>query len=146
MSYDGQAHHPHTAGTPPNHHLLDRSSSAPDHSLSPYIPHGLELVHASWFIRHGERSPVRQRLVGVGSIPPYFPLCSIGRDFSAAVLAFTSPSSPAPAATSEGAPPPPEGLLPAVSRADVEKSTMEVRRVTEDPAGAARGVRGGLRD
>ncbi|KAM0791655.1 hypothetical protein ACM66B_006091 [Microbotryomycetes sp. NB124-2] len=84
MSYEGQIHHPHERGTPPNAHLI--ASEA-------WVPRGLQLVAAHWFVRHGERSPVRRRLTGVGDIPPVFQLCAAGRQFSNAVLKHTgSPS------------------------------------------------------
>ncbi|GAA5999702.1 hypothetical protein JCM10207_005872 [Rhodosporidiobolus poonsookiae] len=141
MSFESQSHHPHTAGQPPNPHLVN----LPTHD---YLPPGLDLVQAHWFVRHGERSPVRQRLVGIGSIPLYFPLCSIGRDFASAVLTY-SPSPPPSARPGEGdgAAPPPETLS---TGAKIERGTrkgyMDVRRVVEDPGTGARGVRGGLRD
>ncbi|GAA5908180.1 hypothetical protein JCM6882_005965 [Rhodosporidiobolus microsporus] len=153
MSFPGQAHHPHTPGNPPLAHQL-HLAAAPSPSPSggehpPYVPPGLELVHASWFVRHGERAPVRQRLVGVGSIPPYFPLCSIGRDFRAAVLSFSPPASssdPPVSTAKDGAPPPPQALLPGVREVRAQRTEMDVRRVTEDPGEGAKGVRGGMRD
>lgn len=48
MSYEGQAHHPHVRGGPPN---ADRISLGEGH-----VPAGLQLVQAHWFVRHGERS------------------------------------------------------------------------------------------
>lgn len=54
MSYEGQTHHPHKRGNPPNAHLID---SAGDTGREPYIPAGLALVQAHWYTRHGERSP-----------------------------------------------------------------------------------------
>ncbi|GAA5820797.1 hypothetical protein JCM11251_003164 [Rhodosporidiobolus azoricus] len=154
MSFPGQAHHPHTPGNPPLAHSLHLASppaaSGTEGDQQPYVPPGLVLVHASWFIRHGERSPVRQRLVGVGSIPAYFPLCSVGRDFRAAVLSFSpssASSSTSPIPLNAGAPPPPAALLPGVDAAKkTEKTEMEVRRVTDDPGDGAKGVRGGMRD
>ncbi|KAK4047226.1 hypothetical protein OIV83_005528 [Microbotryomycetes sp. JL201] len=62
MSYEGQIHHPHKAGTPPNAHLI--TAEAAD-------------------------GPVRRRLTGVGDIPPVFQLCAAGRQFSNAVLKHT---------------------------------------------------------
>ncbi|GAA6006019.1 uncharacterized protein JCM10292_005648 [Rhodotorula paludigena] len=128
MSYEGQAHHPHppNLGRPPNAHLVPDAGNG-----QPYVPPGLELVQAHWFIRHGERAPVRQRLVGQGEIPPVFSLCSVGRDFRTAVLTLDAPSAPTPLA---------KGAL------TTEQSTMEVRRMTEDVGSSARGYVGGLSD
>ncbi|KAG0662718.1 hypothetical protein C6P46_003223, partial [Rhodotorula mucilaginosa] len=144
MSYAGQAHHPHVPGHPPNPHLIPLAH--PDDAQQPYIPPGLELLQAHWFVRHGERAPVRQRLVGVGEIPAVFPLCSIGRDFQTAVLSFTSGGTTSPNLV--GAPPPPTALPTAASTgANVERAKMDVRRLAEDvgPVGA-RGTLGGLSD
>ncbi|KAM0751178.1 phosphoglycerate mutase-like protein [Meredithblackwellia eburnea MCA 4105] len=81
MSFPGQTHHPHPAmaGVPPNSHLITPEG---------WLPNGLQLVQAHWFVRHGERSPVRKRLVGFGDIPAIFPLCATGRAFKTAVLGF----------------------------------------------------------
>lgn len=57
MSYEGQAHHPHVRGGPPN---AERISLGEDH-----VPAGLQLVQAHWYIRHGERSRT-YRLVHAG--------------------------------------------------------------------------------
>lgn len=143
MSYAGQAHHPHVPGHPPNPHLIPLAHA--DDTQQPYVPPGLELLQAHWFVRHGERAPVRQRLVGVGEIPAVFPLCSIGRDFQTAVLSFTSGTT---SPDLVGAPPPPAALPTAASTgANVERATMDVRRLAEDvgPVGA-RGTLGGLSD
>ncbi|GAA5925727.1 uncharacterized protein JCM15063_005100 [Sporobolomyces koalae] len=84
MSYEGQLHHPHERGYPPSPHLLLDSQSD--------IPPSLNLVQAHWFIRHGERAPVRQRMVGIADIPAVFQLCSLGRQFSSAVLSLAPPA------------------------------------------------------
>ncbi|GAA5996896.1 hypothetical protein JCM5350_002743 [Sporobolomyces pararoseus] len=84
MSYEGQDHHPHKRGYPPNPHLLLSSPLS--------IPPHLKLVQAHWFVRHGERAPVRERMVGLGDIPQVFQLCSIGRQFTSAVLTLSPPS------------------------------------------------------
>ncbi|GAA6053194.1 hypothetical protein JCM3770_000022 [Rhodotorula araucariae] len=133
MSFPGQIHHPHppNAGVPPNAHLIARSS--PDDPTRPYLPPGLELVQAHWFVRHGERAPVRQRLAGVADIPPVFALCAVGREFRTAVLSLgngTFPGGPPPHAT-QGA---------------GKETMMDVRRLTEDVGDSARGYAGGLAD
>ncbi|GAA5911331.1 hypothetical protein JCM8208_005222 [Rhodotorula glutinis] len=127
MSFPSQAHHPHPplAGRPPNSHLLHPT---------PYLPPGLELVQAHWFCRHGERAPVRQRLVGVGDIPAVFSLCSVGREFRSAVLSLSG-SGAAHAGTSAAAP-----------RAAPQTKAMDVRRWTEDVGDSARGYKGGPAD
>ncbi|BGP02495.1 hypothetical protein RTG_02538 [Rhodotorula toruloides ATCC 204091] len=142
MSYPGQAHHPHSPGNPPLAHLIHRSH--PVDEQHPYVPPGLELVQAHWFVRHGERAPVRQRLVGVGDIPPVFSLCSVGREFRPAVLSFTPSVSPSALA---GEPPSP-AILPteATTGKNVAAGTMDVRRLTEDVGSSARGTRGGPSD
>ncbi|KAK4047051.1 hypothetical protein OIO90_006334 [Microbotryomycetes sp. JL221] len=89
MSYEGQIHHPHQRGTPPNAHLIESK-------LGEWNPTGLQLVQAHWFVRHGERSPVRRRLTGVGDIPSVFQLCAAGRQFSNAVLDVTRASTQRP--------------------------------------------------
>ncbi|BGP54618.1 hypothetical protein JCM8202_004988 [Rhodotorula sphaerocarpa] len=145
MSYPGQTHHPHTPGHPPNPHLIPLAHY--DDQRKPYVPEGLQLVQAHWFVRHGERAPVRQRLVGVGEIPAVFPLCSIGRDFRTSVLSFTAPSPPPQLADTASPPPPPSALPSETSTgARVERSTMEVRRLAEDVGPGARGTVGGLSD
>ncbi|SGZ30415.1 BQ5605_C048g12354 [Microbotryum silenes-dioicae] len=103
MSYEGQSHHPHKPGSPPNAHLIGVAPSLGDRrdAGDSYVPQGLQLVQAHWFVRHGERSPVRQRLTGFGDIPAIFPLCAIGRSFSTAVLSLTTSDPTASSATSE---------------------------------------------
>lgn len=54
MSYAGQAHHPHVPGHPPNPHLIPLAHA--DDTQQPYVPPGLELLQAHWFVRHGERA------------------------------------------------------------------------------------------
>ncbi|KAH8923447.1 hypothetical protein BT69DRAFT_160050 [Atractiella rhizophila] len=51
-------------------------------------PNGLELVQAHWFVRHGERTPVRPRplLAYRAGLPQRYNLCHLGRKFHAAVL------------------------------------------------------------
>ena len=49
------------------------------------IPPGLEILAAHWFFRHGERTPVRERLTHLG-IPSRWNMCSAGRVFAAGVL------------------------------------------------------------
>ncbi|GAA5967559.1 hypothetical protein JCM11641_005693 [Rhodosporidiobolus odoratus] len=150
MRYPGQPHHPHPAGTPPNAAslYLAHPPPRPRHQPQPhYVPSGLELVQAHWIVRHGERSPVRQRLLGLGDIPSgYFPLCSIGRDFNAAVLSLTSSTPPTVPTQPDGAPPPPRALLPGVDQLDVERRDIQVRRVAETPKRAEKGIRGGIKD
>lgn len=87
---------------------------------------------------------VRQRLVGVGDIPPVFSLCSVGREFRTAVLSFTPSVSPSALA---GEPPSP-AILPteATTGKNVAAGTMDVRRLTEDVGSSARGTRGGPSD
>ncbi|GAA5912120.1 hypothetical protein JCM5296_000802 [Sporobolomyces johnsonii] len=141
MSYPGQAHHPHRAGHPPNAHLI-----APPLG---YLPPSLELVQAHWFVRHGERAPVRQRLVGHADIPAVFQFCSVARDFATAVLSLaptspTDPSQPSPSpfsptlrhVTSHGG---------AQSNPQPRPGRLEVKRFTED-VGSSRPSRGGLAD
>ena len=74
-----------------------------------YVPEGLEVVQAHWFVRHGERTrkksvstrfalilmntlrtAVRSRMTGLAGIPATFRLCSVGREFKTTVAAFTS--------------------------------------------------------
>lgn len=87
---------------------------------------------------------MRQRLVGVGEIPAVFQLCSIGRDFQTAVLSL-APGAKSPDLV--GAPPPPSALPTSASTgANVEKTTMDVRRLAEDVGRGARGTLGGLSD
>ncbi|GAA5947990.1 hypothetical protein JCM3765_007059 [Sporobolomyces pararoseus] len=93
MSYEGQDHHPHKRGYPPCSDLLLSSPLS--------IPPNLELVQAHWFVRHGERAPVRQRMVGLGDIPAIFQLCSIGRQFTSAVLTLSPVSSQSSQSSSE---------------------------------------------
>ncbi|GEM10048.1 acid phosphatase [Rhodotorula toruloides] len=142
MSYPGQAHHPHSPGNPPLAHLIHRSH--PVDEQHPYVPSGLMLVQAHWFVRHGERAPVRQRLVGVGDVPAVFSLCSVGREFRTAVLSFTPPLSPSALA---GEPPSP-AILPteATTGKDTAAGAMDVRRLTEDVGSSARGTKGGPSD
>lgn len=54
MSYAGQTHHPHIPGHPPNPHLIPLAHA--HDAQQPYVPAGLELVQAHWFVRHGERA------------------------------------------------------------------------------------------
>ncbi|BGP40596.1 hypothetical protein JCM10449v2_004558, partial [Rhodotorula kratochvilovae] len=136
MSFSGQIHHPHPAnlGLPPNAHLVARSS--PDDPQQPYLPPGLELVQAHWFVRHGERAPVRQRLAGVGDIPAVFPLCAVGREFRTAVLSLGGAASTSPGAV----------VPPHATQGAQQETAMEVRRLTEDVGDSARGYAGGLAD
>ncbi|GAA6062772.1 hypothetical protein JCM10212_006885 [Sporobolomyces blumeae] len=141
MSFEGQAHHPHRRGFPPNAHLLAQQRP----------PANLELVQAHWFVRHGERAPVRQRMVGLGAIPPVFNLCSIGKDFSQAVLSLaptpalrpTVDSAPSPSpflsssrhstsATTSAFPPSSSKQAPPA----VNGQSSTIRRFTEDPPSA----------
>lgn len=55
-----------------------------------HIPPGLQLVQAHVFARHGERTPVRRRLVD--QIEPNWSLCAIGRQFKAAIYTHAGPS------------------------------------------------------
>ncbi|SCV72301.1 BQ2448_4995 [Microbotryum intermedium] len=161
MSYQGQSHHPHTPGTPPNAHLIGVAAHG-DRSES-YIPQGLQLVQAHWFVRHGERSPVRQRLTGFGDIPAIFPLCAIGRSFSTAVLSLTSgPTStatPKPTATtttsngsSSDATTAPRGThpdsVPCKSHTGqlLSKRLLGIRRHTEEMGSQNTAKRGSLAD
>ena len=85
-----------------------------------YVPDGLELVQAHWYVRHGERTrkipapdsiklklrpfsraAVRSRMTGLAGIPATFRLCSVGREFKTTVAAFNdSPSNGAMAGDS----------------------------------------------
>ena len=56
-----------------------------DEITSLSIPPGLELLAAHWFFRHGERTPVRERLTHLG-IPSRWNMCSAGQEFAAGVL------------------------------------------------------------
>ncbi|GAA5933148.1 hypothetical protein JCM1841_003692 [Sporobolomyces salmonicolor] len=147
MSYEGQAHHPHTAGHPPNAHLI-----AP--SLGGYLPPGLHLVQAHWFVRHGERAPVRQRLVGKADIPAVFQFCSVARDFATAVLSF-APTSPSESSSALATATSPSLFSPTMRHVTTHGSAqpnpqprrgrLEVKRFTED-VGGGRPSRGGMAD
>lgn len=62
-------------GYPPGYDELGKST----------IPAGLELAQIHIYFRHGERTPVRQRLTHLG-IPSQWNLCTAGREFAVGVL------------------------------------------------------------
>lgn len=65
-----------TPGEPPNYDL-----SIPE----PAIPAGLELLQAHIYFRHGERTPVKERLTHLG-IPSRWNMCTAGKEFAVGVL------------------------------------------------------------
>ncbi|GAA5893741.1 uncharacterized protein JCM6883_003623 [Sporobolomyces salmoneus] len=148
MSFEGQDHHPHRRGYPPSPDLLLESHKS--------VPPGLELVQAHWFTRHGERAPVRQRMVGLGDIPAVFSLCTVGRHFTSAVLTLSPSnassqtssslrSSPSPSnpflsttrhTTTHSSSPPPESAStpPYAAPLDPNPFQLPVTRLTQNVA------------
>lgn len=176
MSYEGQTHHPHTPGNPPNPHLIPLAHYN-DHT-QPYIPAGLELMQAHWFVRHGERArgslsancPAAARFDGgPHSCRPHDPMLTrlrhaavrqrlVGVGEIPAMFPLCSIgrdfrtsvlsfASGSPS-TDGTPPPPPPASLPTLATAggQVEASTMEVRRLAEDVDSSARGTVGGMSD
>lgn len=116
MSFEGQRHHPHQRGTSPSLHLLREAKD--------WIPSGLELVQATWYVRHGERTPVSRRMTGLAAIPATFNKCSVGREFATSVLQLSDPASRTaqwPFKSDSGA------------GADLSVGSMPVRRLSETP-------------
>lgn len=63
------------SGYPPNYSAI----------ASQTIPEGLDLLQAHVFFRHGERTPVKERLTHLG-VPKVWNMCSAGKEFAAGVL------------------------------------------------------------
>lgn len=142
--------------------LLDRVVTSYPSQSSPPTPH-LTLIPSFPLLA------VRQRMVGLGEIPAVFELCSVGRQFSTAVLSLapqtpsqplstssTLHSSPAPTnpflsssrhTTTLGSPP---SSCPQGAPVDPTPRQMSVTRFTEDiptsASSSSKPTKGGLRD
>lgn len=56
-------------------------------------PSTLKLVQVHYLVRHGERTPVRTRLLNAQPpVPPRWNMCHAGKDFQATVLDLAGPS------------------------------------------------------